>query len=157
MKRVPSPLALLIPVALACFALSPAAGALNPPPDGNYPNFTTAEGQNALQSLTTGVANTALGAYPLFGNIIGNYNTAVGAGALDLNTADSNTAIGTAALLLNTMGTLNTAVGTAALELNGIGSYNTAIGANALFNNAGSGPGFATGSKEFGRWRIGAF
>jgi len=32
-----------------------------PPPDGDYPNFTTAEGQNALENLTTGAANTAVG------------------------------------------------------------------------------------------------
>jgi hypothetical protein len=37
-----------------CFALSPNARAIVPPPDGAYPNFTTAEGQSALQSLTTG-------------------------------------------------------------------------------------------------------
>ena len=36
-------------------ALSPKAQAVVPPPDGGYPNFTTAEGQNALFSLTTGV------------------------------------------------------------------------------------------------------
>jgi hypothetical protein len=33
---------------LVCFALSPAAHAVVPVPDGAYPNFTTAEGQNAL-------------------------------------------------------------------------------------------------------------
>ena len=123
--------------AFACFALSPAVGALNPPPDGAYSNFTTAEGQNALQSLTTGAANTALGAYSLFETSAGSNNTAVGAGALDLNTADSNTAIGTAALLLNTTGTQNTANGTAALEQNN-GSNNTATGAFALFSNTAS-------------------
>jgi len=35
--------------------------AVIPPPDGSYPNFTTAEGNNALKNLTTGAANTALG------------------------------------------------------------------------------------------------
>jgi hypothetical protein len=30
--------------------------AVVPPPDGGYPNFNTAEGQNALFSLTTGAA-----------------------------------------------------------------------------------------------------
>ena len=147
MNRSPLCAFLLISLALDWFAVSPMAWAVNPTPDGCYPNFTTAEGCNSLQSLTTGVGNTAVGWYSLFGTTTSNYNTAVGAGALDLNTADSNTAVGTAALLLNTMGTLNTAVGTGALEFNGgLGSYNTAIGANALFNNAGSGPGFATGS-----------
>jgi hypothetical protein len=46
-------------VALACFALSPLARALTPPPDGGYPNNNTAEGDNALLKLTTGADNTA--------------------------------------------------------------------------------------------------
>ena len=37
--------------------------AVTPPPDGGYPNFTTAEGTNALKNLTAGVANTAAGWY----------------------------------------------------------------------------------------------
>src|SRR5215470_11797785 len=109
---------LFVAIVIVCFALSQAAHAVVPPPDGAYPNFTTAEGQNALQSLTTGAANTALGAYSMFSTATASFNTAVGAGALDLNTGDSNTAVGVAALLLNT-GTENTAVGTAALESNG--------------------------------------
>src|SRR6266576_3071313 len=126
---------ILITLLLACFALSPVAHAVVPAPDGAYPNFTTAEGQNSLQSLTTGAANTALGAYSLFSTTTASFNTAVGAGALDLNTADSNTAVGTAALLLNTTGTENTAIGTAALEFNDTGSQNVAIGDGVMFNN----------------------
>jgi hypothetical protein len=71
----------------------------------------------------------------LFSVTTGNFNTAVGAGSLDLNQADSNTATGAAALLFNTAGTENTAVGTAALEFNQTGSYNTANGAFTLFSN----------------------
>jgi hypothetical protein len=128
--------------ALACSAFLPQIqaapdGFIAPPPDGCYPNFTTAEGCNALQSLTTGVGNTGLGAFALFGTSTGNANTAVGAGALDLNNGDNNTAVGTAALLLNTTGTQNTANGTAALEQNN-GSNNTATGAFALFSNTAS-------------------
>ena len=43
------------------------AQAVNPPPDGGYPGFNTAEGQNALLSLdtSTGFANTAVGALSL--------------------------------------------------------------------------------------------
>jgi hypothetical protein len=70
----------------------------------------------------------------LFSVTNGNFNTAVGAGSLDLNTADNNTAFGAAALLFNTTGFDNTAVGTAALE-NNTGNQNTALGALALFNN----------------------
>jgi hypothetical protein len=87
----------LIMFALACFALSPQMQALSPPPDGGYPNFTTAEGDNALKALTTGVGNTAIGTFSLFSVTTGNFNTAVGAGSLDLNQADSNTATGAAA------------------------------------------------------------
>src|SRR5216110_744339 len=89
--------------------------AVVPTPDGCYPNSTTAEGCKALQSLTSGAANTAIGWYSLFGTTTGSFNTAVGAGALDLNTADNNTAVGVAALLLNTTGTDNTATGVGAL------------------------------------------
>jgi len=127
----------LIMFTLACFAFSPQLQALSPPPDGGYPNFTTAEGDDALKALTTGAGNTAIGTFSLFSVTTGNYNTAVGAGALDLNTADSNTATGAAALLFNTTGTENTANGTAALEQNN-GSNNTATGAFALFSNTAS-------------------
>src|SRR5439155_18550199 len=110
----------LIPILILilCVALLPEAPAISPAPDGCYPNFTTAEGCKALNSLTTGAGNTAVGWYSLFGNSTGNLNTAVGAGALDLNTADNNTAIGVAALLLNTNGTGNTAHGVDALVFN---------------------------------------
>jgi hypothetical protein len=114
--------------------------AVSPPPDGCYPGFTTAEGCNSLQSLTTGVGNTGVGWYALFGNSIGSYNTAIGTGALDLNNADNNTAVGAAALLLNMTGTNNTATGVDALALNSTGIQNTADGAFALHSNTvGSG------------------
>ncbi len=53
---------------LACFALSPAAHALlpPPPPDGGYPGQNTAEGQNALLNVTNGFNNTANGFNALF-------------------------------------------------------------------------------------------
>src|SRR6266446_3545889 len=91
---------LLIPLALACFALLPATHAVSPPPDGGYAGGNTAEGQNALLNLTSGGFNTAVGWFSLSANITGSYNTAVGAGALDLNTADQNTATGAGALLI---------------------------------------------------------
>jgi trimeric autotransporter adhesin len=111
------------------------AQAVVPAPDGCYPNFTTAEGCNALQSLSAGAGNTGLGWRSLFSDSTGNFNTGVGAGALVLNNADSNTAVGAAALLLNTSGTQNTAVGTAALVFNDTGGLNTAVGYQALLEN----------------------
>src|SRR5438045_9740015 len=79
-----------------------AAPQVAPAPDGCYPNYTTAEGCNALKFLTTGAGNTGVGWYSLFFSSTNNFNTGVGAGTLVLNTADSNTAVGAAALLLNT-------------------------------------------------------
>ena len=52
---------LLTLLLMGCFAISPNVQAVNPPPDGGYPEGNTAEGQAALFSLTTGVANTAVG------------------------------------------------------------------------------------------------
>jgi hypothetical protein len=127
---------------LACFIIVPGAPALNPPPDGGYTNFTTAEGQNALFSLTTGVANTAVGWFSLWSNATGEFNTANGAGALLFNNGDptmgeasENTAFGAAALLLNTTGSSNTATGATSLLNNADGFSNTANGAFALHEN----------------------
>ena len=119
----------ILPV-LACFALLPAQ-AVSPAPDGCYPNFTTAEGCDALNSLTTGAGNTGLGWRSLFLTTDGSFNTGVGVGALVLNNGSSNTAVGVAALLLNTAGSNNTAVGTGTL-VNNTTDRNTAVGANAL-------------------------
>jgi hypothetical protein len=131
-KRSAAFLAVLL---LACFALSPIALAVVPPPDGGYPNFNTAEGTNALQNLTTGAVNTGLGWYSLFSDSVGSFNTGVGGGTLTLNSADYNTAVGAAALFLNTDGTENTAVGTGALVNNDSGDSNTANGSFALTSN----------------------
>jgi hypothetical protein len=135
--RIPQ---VLIIFAVVCFGLFANARAVSPTPDGCYPNFTTAEGCDALRFLTTGAGNTGLGWRSLFLDSAGNLNTAVGAGALALNNADSNTAVGAAALLANTSGTENTATGTEALASNDTGIDNTAYGAFAIFNNtAGDG------------------
>src|SRR5713226_7472998 len=90
----------LIPLVLAAFAVSPTAQAqLSPPPDGGYDGDNTAEGTDALFSLTTGTENTALGADALYYNAGGIGNTAVGHSTLLSNTSgDDNTAIGVSAL-----------------------------------------------------------
>src|SRR5258705_12346041 len=110
MKRQKNTLKAML-LGLGCLAFLPQMQGISPPPDGCYPNSTTAEGCKALNSLTTGAANTAIGWYSLFDTSAGSFNTAVGAGALDLNTADNNTAVGVEALLLNTTDTNNTAKG----------------------------------------------
>src|SRR5947208_12925476 len=84
----------VVSLALAYFALSPARAVL-PAPDGGYPGNNTAEGTDALFSLTTGTDNTALGFNALFNN----------------TTATDNTATGSHALLSNTTGFGNTANG----------------------------------------------
>jgi trimeric autotransporter adhesin len=126
---------ILTVITLISLGLLPQLQAVSPAPDGCYPGFTTAEGCNALHSLTTGAGNTGLGWDSLSSNTHGSYNTGVGAGTLILNNADSNTAVGAAALLLNTTGTENTAVGTDALVHNDAAVDNTATGAFALFSH----------------------
>ena len=145
----PAAAGFLIPLLLVCFGLAPAARAVIPPPDGGYPNFNTAEGTNALFSLTTGAANTAVGWSSLSTNAAGGFNTATGAGALLFNTADQNTAFGAAALLFNSIGTENTAVGTTAL-LSNTGFQNTAVGAAALLENTTGSSNTAVGRSALG-------
>jgi len=147
---------LLVAIGLASLALSSQVRAVDPPPDGGYPNQNTAEGDNALFSLTTGTDNTATGFQALLNNTTGGLNTATGSGALQSNTTGiENTAIGTSALFSNTTGSLNTATGVSALgsnttgnantatgqgalDLNTTGSHNTAIGFQALFSSRGN-------------------
>jgi hypothetical protein len=142
----------LIALALAWFAVSPTARAVDPPPDGGYAGANTAEGDNALFNLTSGANNTAVGYQALFRNTIGNFNTANGLNALFSNTTASyNTATGFTALQDNATGAYNTATGFAALrkadaddntatgalalQADTTGFYNTATGVSALYSN----------------------
>src|SRR5205823_1728385 len=94
---------LFVPLTLACFALSPAARAVTPAPDGFYLNQNTAEGEDALFSLTTG-----------FGNTIGASNTASGFNALFHNTSgNSNIGLGDQAGINLTTGSNNIDIGAA--------------------------------------------
>jgi len=122
-------------LALGSFAVPWSTRAVSPAPDGGYPGGNTAEGQNALFSLTTGGFNTAVGFLSLRSNTTGQLNTAIGAGTLLANTADGNTATGAGALLSNTTGGDNTADGAFALFSNVSGRNNTATGQNALTRN----------------------
>ena len=109
--------------AIACFALSPTAQAVTPAPDGGYPNENTAEGDDALFSLTSGAANTAVGSNALYFNTTGDDNVANGYSALRSNTTG----------YYNTTGNGNVAEGVGALQ-NNTGSFNTALGFNAGAN-----------------------
>ena len=146
----------LIPLALALawLALSPSVRAVVPAPDGGYPNANTAEGEDALANLTTGLGNTGIGFRALFHNTTGSSNTGTGVNALQSNSAgsfntahgaaalagnaggDNNTATGVNALLLNRMGSDNTATGFEALRFNIDGQNNSATGHRALFHNS---------------------
>jgi endosialidase-like protein len=127
---------------LVILALSQIAQAINPAPDGGYPGGNTAEGQNALSSLSTSTYNTAVGLFSLKSNTGGSFNTGVGAGALLLNVGDQttgagveNTAIGAGALLSNTTGCCNTANGAFALFNLTNAAENSAFGNSALMSN----------------------
>jgi Chaperone of endosialidase len=153
---------LLIPFALAWFALSPQARAVCQ--EGCLTNENTALGDNALLNDTTGFQNTATGdgalfsntegtgsaatgAFALENNTTGNFNTATGSGALQNNTTgDENTATGAGALLSNTTGNFNTATGSGALQGNTTGDDNTAIGVSALLQNREGSNNIALGS-----------
>ncbi len=139
--------------ATACLGLTSAAFAVDPPPDGGYPNANTAEGEDALLKLSSGESNTAIGFHALTttrkasGNTAvganaleslgaGGYNTAIGFQALsNANHTDSNTAIGAYALAETTTGSSNTVIGEFAMKVNTTGARNTAGGTNTLFNN----------------------
>jgi hypothetical protein len=141
----PTILSLLTASVFACFGLLPKAEAVVPAPDGGYPGGNTAEGTNALLSLSSGTYNTAVGLFSLSALTAGNFCTGVGAGALLLNTADGNTAVGAAALLSNTIGSGNTATGLSALGNNIDGVRNTANGVYALNHNISGGGNTAVG------------
>ena len=83
--------------ALVCFGLLPGAKAAG----GN-----TAEGDLALASITTGIYNSAFGFYAALSISDQSFDTAIGAGALLLDTAGTNTAVGAGALLVTAPGRL---------------------------------------------------
>ena len=127
---------IIVIFALAWFALSPTAQALNPPPGGGYANGTTAVGTQSLLNLTSGIWNTALGFQALNHDTVGGNNTATGVRALFNDTSGSyNSATGIYALYANVDGWFNNAVGAYALANNVTGDGNTAVGYVALWRN----------------------
>jgi hypothetical protein len=136
----------LMPLLLASFAVSGVVQAVSPPPDGGYSGANTAEGTNALFSVTTGGNNTAVGSEALLSVATGSQNTATGAQALKNNIASHNTADGFQALASNTTGLNNTATGWRALYRNTVGQFNTANGVRALYLNTEGYSNTATGN-----------
>ncbi len=112
----------------------------NPPVvDGDLGNGNTAEGKDALKSLTTGENNTANGHGALSNNATGHNNTASGYNSLFWNTTgEYNTATGFQALFSNITGSGNTANGLFALSSNTTGNDNTANGLALNSNTTGS-------------------
>ena len=147
-NHLPSRCSLIFVSLVLTWAFLPRAGAVTPAPDGGYPGFNTAEGDNALQSLTSGTSNTAIGFDALFSNTTGSNNTATGIDALFSNTTGSNnTATGIGTLGSNTTGSDNTANGFGALLLNTTGPNNTAVGFEVLFANTTGFENAGTGSR----------
>jgi len=143
-------------VSLACFTgFASKAFGVSPPPDGGYPNKNTAEGHDALFSLTNGTSNTANGHAALKANTNGDRNTANGALALFTNvTGSENTATGYTALFFN-RGSWNTANGIGALHSNATGTNNTANGQRALYDNLNGSKNTANGSGALGNNTMG--
>jgi uncharacterized coiled-coil protein SlyX len=139
--------------ALACFGLFSRAQAAD---DEVFPGGNTAAGFHSLNGGNNGSFNTAYGWFSQGFNGVtatGFFNTAIGAGSLDLNFGNLNTAAGTAALLLNLAAENNTAVGTNALLNNDFtttapatANDNTAVGFEALLSNLDAGDNTAVGS-----------
>jgi trimeric autotransporter adhesin len=99
-------------------------------------------------SITTaGSDNTALGDSSLYTNASGDYNIAIGNGALKNNAGHNNCAVGFNALYKNINGPENTAIGTYALRENKNG-WNTAVGSFALEYNTNGNDNAALGSNS---------
>ena len=99
----------------------------------------TAIGFESIKNNSEGLYNTALGYKTLsLGTYAGYGNTAIGYLALLNNRSDYNTAIGADAMKLNTTGVSNVAIGSSSLGQNSTGSQNVGIGNGALFGSNGT-------------------
>ena len=115
---------------LGCVALTRPTQAA----DGGVGTRNTAEGTNALFSLSSGTDNTAIGYDAMFVTTTNSRNTASGSFALFSNKGSNNTATGYRALQSNSSGHGNTATGSSALISNTVGDANTAVGDGALYS-----------------------
>ncbi|HTX87656.1 MAG TPA: hypothetical protein VMC08_01615, partial [Bacteroidales bacterium] len=114
----------------------------------------TALGFKALNSLTGGYSNTALGSRamqnsynPVIPTMVTN-NTAVGFQALQNAMNGDNTALGESAARNTQYGTQNVSVGNSALWTNINGSGNTAVGYQSMHGNT------ASNNTGFGAWTL---
>jgi hypothetical protein len=82
MKNLLLPTKLAFLLSAACFALIPAAMAVDPPPDGGYPNNNTAEGEDALFNLTVRPAAPPLRSSVTMVVVGSSYNLAKGSARL---------------------------------------------------------------------------
>ena len=100
--------------------------------ENNTATDTTAVGNAALQSCTSGLRNTAVGGFGSLGLLVtGADSTAVGYGTLALATGGRNTAIGASAGSLLTTGTDNIFLGAAAGDSTAVGATNRfVVGSN---------------------------
>ena len=94
-------------------------------------------GEGALESITTGFTNTAIGFRASRSLTSGTHNTSIGNQSLgSATTASHNTAIGSLSLNYLTTGIQNTSIGYASGWFLTTGSYNTSIGYQALQSSA---------------------
>src|SRR6266853_6977017 len=114
--------------------------AVDPAPDGGYQIQNTAEGEDALFSVTiSGKNNTAIGFQAMYNTTTGNENAAVGSQVLLSNTTGGgNSCLGAFALANNTTSTANVAIGEFALAGTTTQGVNVAVGWSALSLNNGS-------------------
>ena len=102
-------------------------------------DYNTAVGYDALTNQTTGNNNVAIGYEALRDNSTTSNNVAIGLSALQESDAASNVAIGANALRGTTntpiTGGENVAIGSSSLKFNIGGTANTAVGKGSLGNN----------------------
>ena len=96
---------------------------------------------------SSGAKNTAVGVGTLGNNTTASNSTAIGFQALQANNANDNTAVGFEAMLVSDSGgaTENTAIGSRSMKSNRSGDGNTAAGRESLLNNVSGGDNVAIG------------
>lgn len=94
----------------------------------SWSGVNTAVGAYAMELNTLGQSNVAIGAFSLRNNLTSDYNIAIGESALRNATGGSNVGIGGLNLNTLTVGNYNVGIGSFNLQLLNNGNENTAIG-----------------------------